>query len=237
MTTDEMQLLRDFRSDIPEPDEETIRRAYAYATSQPHAARRPWLRLPATKRARMLGIAAAAALLAAAAIGAYVLAANPGRKQIQIGEDLFVAPIPVANAAAADALLPFHVVLPSNATSTSLTVSKQAQALTGHLESSTDGSYVLSEQASNWTVAHLQKLDQFWHPYATHKVVIVDGVHVLIQAWSDGSLEAQWIRGDGADHVLSWVEGPDTTKGQTSGQTFSEQQALSIASDIISQGG
>jgi hypothetical protein len=237
MTTDEIQLLRDFRTNVPAPDERTMRQAYAYATSQPRSANRLRLHLPATKRARMLGIAAAAALLAAAAIGAYVLAASPGRKQIRIGQDLFVAPIPVANAAAADALLPFHVVLPSNATSTSLTVSKQAQALTGHLESSTDGSYVLSEQSSNWTVAHLQKLDQFWHPQATHKVVIVDGIHVLIQAWSDGSLEAQWLRGDGAGHVLSWVEGPDTTQGQTSGQTFTEQQALSVASGIISRGG
>ncbi len=33
MTTDETQLLRDFRKDVPVPDEETMRRAYAYATS------------------------------------------------------------------------------------------------------------------------------------------------------------------------------------------------------------
>ena len=39
------------------------------------------------------------------------------------------------------------------------------------------------------------------------------------------------------DQVLSWVEGPDTEQGQASGQTFSKQQALSVASDIINQGG
>jgi hypothetical protein len=196
-------------------------------------------RRQARPRATPLRIGLAAALLAVAAVGAFLLATNsetnPGRKPI--GESLFVAPTPVANAAAADTLLPFNVVLPTNATSTSLTVSKQSQALLGHFDSPTDGSYVLDEQSSDWTVADLQKLDQFWHPHATHKVVIVDGVHVLIQAWSDGSLEAQWFRGDGAGHVLSWVEGPDTTQGSSSGQTFGEQQALSLASDIISRGG
>jgi hypothetical protein len=184
---------------------------------------------------RRLGIAAAAAL-AAAAVGAYVLAASPERTHTQ-PQDVFVAPIPVANAPAADALLPFNVVLPSNATPTSLTVSEQAQALYGRFDSTPDGSYVLDEQASTETVADLQKLDQFWHPNATHKVVFVDGVHIVIQGWSDGSLEAQWFRGDGASHVLSWVEGPDTEGGQASARTFSEQQALSVASDIISQGG
>lgn len=71
MTTDEIQLLRDFRSDIPEPDEETVRRAYAYATTQPRAARRLPLRLPATTRTRVLGIAAVAG--AAALIGFFAM--------------------------------------------------------------------------------------------------------------------------------------------------------------------
>src|SRR5207245_9317956 len=164
-----------------------------------------------------------------------VRAANSGRTSLP--EPLFVAPTPVANAAAADALLPFNVVLPSNATPTSLTVSVEDNALNGHFDTTPDGSYVLDEQQSNWTVGDLQRLHQHWHPDATHSVVVINGVHVLIQAWSNGSVEAQWLRGDGASHVLSWVEGPDTEQGQASGQTFSEQQALSVASDIISQGG
>ncbi len=148
-----------------------------------------------------------------------------------------VAGTPVANAAAADALLPFNVVLPSNATPTSLTVSVDPQALLGQFDTTPDGSYVLDEQQSNLTVGDLQRLDQHWHPDATHSVVVINGVHVLIQEWRDGSAEAQWFRGDGADQVLSWVEGPDTEQGQASGQTFSKQQALSVASDIINQGG
>ncbi len=85
MTTDEMQLLRDFRTDIPDPDEESVRRAYAYATSQPQAARRLRLRArrgfrePSWMRSRRrrtvvlgtaLGIAALAAVVVIA-LGAF----------------------------------------------------------------------------------------------------------------------------------------------------------------------
>jgi hypothetical protein len=71
MTTDEMQLLRDFRSDIPEPDEETIRQAYAYATRPPRATRRLRLHAPATNRGRIVGVAALAG--AAALIGVFAV--------------------------------------------------------------------------------------------------------------------------------------------------------------------
>ena len=197
------------------------------------------------RRARPWGsprrIALAAATLLVAAVGAFVLVThsgtNAGRKQI--GESLFVAPTPVANAAAADALLPFNVVLPSNATPTSLSVSVDSEALLGHFDTTPNGTYILNEQQNNlnWTVGDLQRLDQYWHPHATHTVVVVKGVRVLVQEWNNGSVEAQWFRGDGADHVLSFVKGPDTEQGQAEGQTFSKQQALAVASDIISQGG
>jgi zona occludens toxin (predicted ATPase) len=194
---------------------------------------RPW--------ASPLRVGLAAAVLTAAAIGAFVLTTNSGTNsgRTSIDDSGFVAPTPVANAAAADALLTFNVVLPSNATPASLTVSVDAQALDGRFDSTPNGSYVLDEQENNlnWTVADLQRLDQHWHPGATHSVVVIEGVHVLVQEWSDGSVEAQWFRGDGADRVLSWVEGPDTEQGQSSGQTFNEQQALSVVSDIISRGG
>src|SRR5438445_7925061 len=71
MTTDEMQLLRDFRKEVPPPDEETMRRAYAYATSRQRSARRVRLRLPATNRGRFLGIAAVAG--AAALVGLFAV--------------------------------------------------------------------------------------------------------------------------------------------------------------------
>jgi hypothetical protein len=41
VTSDEMQVLRDFRSDAPAPSEETIRKAYVYATRSDRASRRP----------------------------------------------------------------------------------------------------------------------------------------------------------------------------------------------------
>jgi hypothetical protein len=67
MTTDEMQLLRDFRSDIPEPDDESIRRAYAYATSQPRY-EGPRLSLPSVSPLRLRVVLPAAAAICAAAV-------------------------------------------------------------------------------------------------------------------------------------------------------------------------
>jgi hypothetical protein len=72
--TDEIQLLRDFRSDIPAPDEETVRRAYRYATRQPRAARRLRLHAPRSNQGRILAVAAATA--AVALVG---FLATPGR--------------------------------------------------------------------------------------------------------------------------------------------------------------
>jgi len=67
MTTDEMQLLRDFRNDIPAPDEESVRRAYAYATSQPRAAG-PRLSLSRVSPLRLRVVLPAAAAICAAAV-------------------------------------------------------------------------------------------------------------------------------------------------------------------------
>jgi hypothetical protein len=62
-----MQLLRDFRSDIPAPDEETVRRAYDYATNQPHAAR-PRLSLASVSPLRLRVVLPAAAAICAAVV-------------------------------------------------------------------------------------------------------------------------------------------------------------------------
>ncbi len=138
------------------------------------------------------------------------------------------------NAAQANAFLSFNVVLPSNATRMCLAIIGAPQeGVYGHVDSSTDGSYVLDEAQSSVTLADLQQQGQ----RRRNRVVVVNGILVLIQTWRDGSLQAAWLRGDGADQVLTSVEGPDTTQPQANHQTFSKQQALSIASDIISQGG
>jgi hypothetical protein len=59
MTDDELQLLREFRAEIPAPDEETRRRVYAYATCEPRRALRG-------RRWRLPSLAVAAAVVAAA---------------------------------------------------------------------------------------------------------------------------------------------------------------------------
>lgn len=80
MTTDDLQLLRDFRRTVPEPDEDTVRRAYAYATSQSRTARRLHLRLPASYRVRIAGVAAVAG--AAALIGFFAVPSSSPQRPV-----------------------------------------------------------------------------------------------------------------------------------------------------------
>lgn len=75
MTTDDLHLLREFRAEIPAPREETRRRLYAYATSQPKlmfGGRR--------RRSRQLvliGTTVGVACLASAIIVAHTTTNNP----------------------------------------------------------------------------------------------------------------------------------------------------------------
>lgn len=106
MTTDEIQLLKDFRSNVPAPDEDTTRRAYAYATSQSQVARRLRLPIPATNRARLLGIAAVAG--AAVLVGVFALPGSTTPRQtatgsgppppVTVGGDAPGGPIPLSQA-------------------------------------------------------------------------------------------------------------------------------------------
>lgn len=66
---DEMQLLHDFRSDVPEPDEDTMQRIYRYATSSSRRFARPrWrLSISMSKRTRIAGAVAVAGVAAAVA--------------------------------------------------------------------------------------------------------------------------------------------------------------------------
>jgi hypothetical protein len=66
---------------------------------------------------------------------------------------------------------------------------------------------------------------------------VVDGVEVLLQGSSDGSLTASWIRQAGGSPILTWIQGPETAKGGQVSGTFTKQQALAVAADIIRQGG
>jgi hypothetical protein len=71
--TDDLQLLRDFRRDVPAPDEETARRIYRLATAA-HPRRRGRFRLGWRRRPRLLVAVVAAAL--AIAGGASALAVH-----------------------------------------------------------------------------------------------------------------------------------------------------------------
>jgi hypothetical protein len=59
MTTDEIQLLRDFRSRVPEPDAETMRRAYVYATAERGRWQAPRLSVPPVRLRLALPVVAA----------------------------------------------------------------------------------------------------------------------------------------------------------------------------------
>ncbi len=159
----------------------------------------------------------------------------------EAGPSILAAPgspaTPVADAAAADALLPFKVVLPSDTTPTSLGVLEQGHQLDAYFDTPASGPYILVEGPSTETVAMLRETAKRWTVGPIHEIDVVDGVDVLLQGWSDGSLVASWIRLDGGSKILTWVKGPETAeRGQVEG-TFTKQQALAVAADIIAQGG
>jgi hypothetical protein len=193
-----------------------------------------------SRRKRHLAIAVA--LTAAAAAGAYLLASHSGRSPASGGKQGAPVGTPVANASQADALLPFDVVLPSDmkplTPEEDMEVHKYddgRQALQANLYNTPNGTYSLQEQQepTSWTLADLEKLrPPAWS--AQSAMVMVDGVHVLVSVDRAGQTTAGWIRGDGPSPVTTWLAGPwDTDPGQS----FTKQQALSVAADIISQGG
>jgi hypothetical protein len=144
---------------------------------------------------------------------------------------------PVADAAAANALLPFNVVLPADATPTSLGVLEQSHQLDAYFDTPTSGPYNLVEGPSSVTVAMLRETATRWTVGPIHEIDVIDGVDVLLQGWSDGSLAASWIRPAGPSRILTWIEGPETAERGQVGGTFTKQQALAVARDIIGRGG
>jgi hypothetical protein len=154
----------------------------------------------------------------------------------------------VRTAAEADTVLPFSVVLPSKATPVDMTAYPQSAGLAqgseliANFNTSSEGVFELVEYPTDWTVAHLQTMADQWKGGPAH-VQIVDGVHVLIRSQplpsgpappgsAGNEISATWIRGDGTSPVLTVVDGP-----WNEGQPFTEQQALAVAANIISQGG
>lgn len=199
--------------------------------------------------------AVAVAVLAGAAAGSYVLLAPKGHAvQTRPGE-LFsqlpsfrsaAQPYPpdteVSSADAADAVLPYKVVFPSGMTPTKIEVGRPSGQLLAYFDTSGQGSFELAEQPTSVTVQALQAEADGCSNCGTHKVVVVQGVHVLVLDRSDNGagndLFAIWLRGDGTSPVLTSLNGPvDAKNGLLTGQSFSEQSALSVAASIISQGG
>lgn len=138
-------------------------------------------------------------------------------------------PPPVADASAADALLPFKVVLPSNATPASLGVYGH-QGLTAHF-GTPDGGYDRVEQSTDETVASLRELAKHWK-VGRAELLVIQGVHVLVQSEHVRSagrdLTVSWIRGDGTIPVLTWLTGV---------RTLTQHNALAVAANLIAQGG
>ena len=248
--TDELQLLRDFRREVPAPDEETVRRAYAYATSAPRSRIPPVLRTIVPIRPRLAVIAAVvggAVVVAAVSTigfggaggnhtssqqstGAMTLPRGPGGLAAgKLGPGS--APTPVASASGADALLPFTVVVPSNASPTQMGVLTSSHQFIAYYDTA-NGSYDLTEGPTDLSVSDLQALAQHWQAGPIHEIVQVSGVSVLIQGDADGYTVASWIRGEGSGSVLTFLTGPGVE-----GQTFDEQDAVAVAANIIRQGG
>jgi len=147
------------------------------------------------------------------------------------------APTNVDSAAAAQKLLPFAAVLPSEEAPTSLAVFESSHQLMAFFNTSATGPYELVEGPSDETVAMLEETAKRWTVGPIHEIDLVDGVEVLLQGSSDGSLTASWLRSGSGTTILTWIQGPETAaRGQVDG-TFTKEQALSIAGDVIAQGG
>lgn len=72
------------------------------------------------------------------------------------------SPTPVADAAAADALLPFKVVLPMNASPTSMGVYERSHSLDAYFDTEASGPYTLVEEPTTETVDMLKETAKMW---------------------------------------------------------------------------
>ena len=240
--TDEIQLLRELGAEIPTADHGVIREIYERATR----AERPPARIRSAKRSIGARNALVFALIAAG-IGAslpLLLGSNrPSANRTTILrpspsiDELGIPAVAVSDVTAADALLPFSVVLPSNATPTEMQVGDpkviptSGAWLSAQFETSADGSYQVYERATDATPATLQDWAQEAQNCSscTARVEVVEGVHVLVVQSPVSGLQLFWVRGDGTSPVLTQLIWP--------GGASSEQVSLSIAGDMISRSG
>lgn len=136
--------------------------------------------------------------------------------------------------AAADARLPFHVVLPSAKptgmwTTDSTRTPVVSRQVVADFRTPIEGVFQLSEKPTDWTVASLRSWADRCTTCTIQKVVLVRGVHVLVMASPGGALAVSWIRGDGARPLLTSVIGPY--------RRFTQESALAVAADVIRRGG
>lgn len=251
--SDELQLLREFRADVPEMEAAAVRGAYERATRSNGTFVRRWLRQPVTQP-RYAAAFVAVAAAAAAAIALPIALGNSGGShhsslrlsappRSPVAGKLFpTASVAVANADEANAQLPFKAVLPSDATPTEMQVSSSDQTATSsawlaaHFDTAADGSYQLTEYASHATVGTLQQWAvENCADCTSQQVVIEDGVHVLVLASPVIGLRLYWVRGDGTSPVVTEIDWSTDMPAQN--VVPSPKGALTIAGDIISQGG
>lgn len=170
----------------------------------------------------------------------------------------FVPDLHVGSVAAADALLPFKLVLPS-ARPLVIEVSppkppayaretRPVHQSIAFFDTPTTGPYEVVEQSPDspagiQRVAQLREWAKGCHSRVVcpiHKVVVVHGTHVLLigAPGQPGGLSALWLRGDRAGSVFSWIQGPtDYEHGDLSHHVFRPRAALAVAADIIAHGG
>lgn len=254
--SDELQLLREFRADVPEMEADAVRGAYERATRSNGTFVRRLLHKPVTQpryAAAFIAVTAAAA----AAIALPIALGNSGgshHSSLRLsapprppaaGKLFPTASVAVANTDEADAQLPFKAVLPSDATPTEMQVSSPDQTaassawLVAHFDTDATGSYQLSEYSTDATVGTLQQWaetsDGNCSDCTTQHVVTEDGVHVLVLASPVIGLRVYWVRGDGTSPVLTEIDW--STDMPANNVVPSPNAALAIAGDIISQGG
>ena len=199
---------------------------------------------------RITAIAVMLAATAAIAVTALVLTTGSARVQSHPADtdvaDMpppnFTAPHPIPNglavssASAADSVVPFQVVLPSDATPTAIwatdptIIPANGRSIVAQFKTPGTGVYQIDERpAGSWSLSTLDWWAQNCQTCTTQKVVTIQGIHVLVMATPGQSLTVEWIRGDGTTPVLTSIAGPF--------DTFTETAALDIAGSLISKNG
>lgn len=161
--------------------------------------------------------------------------------------------VSVSDLNAANAVLPFKAVFPSGVTPTGIQVpisgrpSDPKGFVTAHFDTATVGSYMLSEWTSDGDPTAIQRglqrpvtSLQEWVAETctdcTPQVVTEDGVPVEVLASPVIGLHLYWVRGDGTSSPVA-TEIDWSTDMPPNNVIPSQQAALAIADDIISQGG